>query len=179
MATLYHGTTRENWESIQREGWLGDSHKPVWNCSMREIYFNDTSKADGDDCSLINDTFEQAQIAAAVQNYKGANLVVLRFEIPDEFVEDDSSCPNAEQASAVHPDYMDKAELTGIYNSDQYNPSLRLFYICGLLAGNDFINQEYFTALEIEAAKKLHETDCYLEDLFCHESHTEIEKVAA
>ena len=46
MATLYHGTTRENWESIQKEGWLGGSHKTVWNCSMAEVYFFDAIKAD-------------------------------------------------------------------------------------------------------------------------------------
>lgn len=197
MKTLYHGTTRENWESIQREGWLGDSHKTVWNCSMREIYFFDMSKADDllesnilteskkqdlvDEFHniLINQTFEQAQIAAAVQDFKGTELLVLRFDIPDEFVNDDNSCINTEESSSVDIENMKHSELTGIYVSGNYNPSLRLFYICGLMSDNEYLNMEPFSELEIEAAKIINDAGCYIEDLFCHEWDTELEQVAA
>lgn len=181
MKTLYHGTTRENWENIQREGWLGDSHKTVWNCSCMEVYFFDASKADDETESdvLVNQTFGQAQIAAAVQNYSGTDLVVLRFEIADEFVDDDCSCENASESSSVGVEDMKHAELTGVYVDTNYNPSLRLFYIANLMANNDYLNLESFSELEIQAAEMINDADCYMEDLFCYEWDTELEQVAA
>ncbi len=185
MSTLYHGTTRENWNNIQKEGWLGGSHKTVWNCSLAEVYFFDLSKAYGgmndepEPDILINQTFSQAQIAAAIQNFQGTELVVLRFEVPDEYVTDDYSCENADESVTVDVADMCWAELTGVYVDTNYKSCLRLFYIASLMQSNHYLNLEGFTELELEAAKILAETDCYIEELFNYEWDTELEAVAA
>ena len=148
---------------------------------MAEVYFFDASKSydETENDVLVNQTFQQAQIAAAVQNYRGTELVVLRFEISDEFVGDDFSCENASESSIVDVDDMEHAELTGVYVDTNYNPSLRLFYISNLMMSNEYLNLEGFSELEIQAAKMINDADCYMEELFCHEWDTELEQVVA
>jgi hypothetical protein len=178
MATLYHGTTLENWEQIKAEGWNGDSRVTVWNCSCNEVYFHDLAKHDdqGDwlHDAIVGDALSSAQAAAAVQNYMGETLVVLRFEIDDEYIEDDWSCENMNTiASVVQPEDMQHATLTGEYHSDDYNPAMRLFYVCGLIVGNNhYIRTEKFSDLEHRAMEAIAGSGVYIDELHSPEWHT-------
>ena len=126
--TLFHGTTLANWEKIQREGWNGPSRVTTWYCSCNEIYCWDVDKSDCDDYAedfCIRQAFESAQTSAAVQNFQGTKLIVIRLEVPDEIVEDDLSCENMEQASVVQPEDIRQEHVTAVYSCDSYSTGLR------------------------------------------------------
>lgn len=164
MATLYHGTTLENWERIQSEGWNGPSRKTAWYCSCNEIYCYDLSKSDCDfdpSAFCIRQAFESAQTAAAIQNYLGQSLVVIEFEIDDDLVEDDLSCENmADIASVIQPEDIQPHHVTNVYRCDNYRPSLRLVYVAGLLTYSEYLDKSNFDDVELNAASKLTEVYC-------------------
>jgi hypothetical protein len=171
MATLFHGTTLENWERIQAEGWNGPSRETVWECSLNEVYFHDAAKTDiySDDDNdeeafnrCISAAFSSAQCAAAGLNYLGSSLVVIKIEIDDELTDDDWSCENmSDIATVVRPEDIKPEHVKAVYRCDNYCPSLRLVYVCGLIDNYQF--KQNFSDIEVKVME--HMRDMYIDEL--------------
>lgn len=173
MKTLFHGTTKANYEQILEKGF--SPRNMVWNCSSdTDVYFYDTDKTNYDgeeeeyirqDC--IRRAFESAQITAAVQGFNGSELIVIEIQIDEEHVEDDYSCENMHHtASVVDVDDLEEhGEVKAVYEAEEgYNPSLRFFYIAHLVRDNNYINTYEFTHLEDKACEVIANSEVYLYD---------------
>lgn len=172
MKTLFHGTTKQNFDLILQNGFRPECM--VWNCSDDSVtYFHDLSKSEEPEeeieCQrqrMITDAFSSAQIAAAVQGFSGSELIVLEVEIEDNYVNDDFSCENmAYRASCVNNEDLNEfGKIVSIHTRNNYNPSLRFFYIAGLVCDNDWINTGELSRLEIEACKVIGKSGFYIDE---------------
>lgn len=136
MATLFHSTTRENFESILREGYR--PKQTVWNCSDEcHMYGYDLSKfiEHHEDeptarVEAIWSSIGNGFCAAISQNYQGNEIITMEIEIDNSLIEDDCSCPNVSDiASIIHADDFSIDKIKKVYSCKNYKPSLRIFHM--------------------------------------------------
>lgn len=165
MKTLFHGTTKENYELIKKNGFAPEN--PNWNCSYDcTMYFYDLDKAEDYDTKednrnqCIRQAFESAQLCAAIQGSDKSELIVFEIQIDESYCSDDESCENmADTATEVNVDDLNEyGKIVNIYSCDAYNKSLRFFYIAGLVKTNDYIRFD-FTSMEYQACELIAKLD--------------------
>lgn len=167
---LYHGTTLENLIGLI-ESDFGRAEKTIWNCSNENcLYFYSAEKMveydgaeEGEDAinRAINRAFESGQIGAAL--WQSKKTVVLEFDVEENLIEDDFSCPNMEEAHCVDKDDL-RGKLCGVYIAD-----FNIWFTPWVLGG--LVDSEYFNSFELDDAlmKVIHaisESSVYLEEVF-------------
>lgn len=113
---VYHGTTRDNANKILA-GKQKDSY--TWTCSDDDMLYVWNSKVmlDRGECDNLEEceelciryAFESAQITAAMQEKPQEELVVLCFNIEEDFLDEDISCENMDYSSTINlkePEYI-------------------------------------------------------------------------
>jgi hypothetical protein len=161
--TLYHGTSFENYQSILENGFNGD-RDTIWNCSNDSYtYLWDVKKIgkgeqlDKEDAinQAIQQAFESARIAAAVQKSHSDKIIVFEIEIDSKFVTDDDSCENMSYASKVYnQDLEECGKIKNVYYME-FSPHMILFYLSGLVS-NDYMDlYDNFTQYEINLMEKI------------------------
>lgn len=170
--TVFHGTTYQNYLSIIENGFDKQISTATWDVSDDSmIYLWDLSKCEEYDTEeenrnfLIRSAIESAQITAAVNNETDNRLVVLEMEIDDELLEDDWSCENMSYSSCVHESDIDSNNISTVYDSYNYNPSWRLFYLQGLTKNRNIILESFLSDAEIRAIEALNDAQFYFEDI--------------
>ena len=189
----FHGTTLENAQKLARNGWnwaSQDRPDTNWFCSFpNQVYawcgiwlvrvngdIDDWDKYTEDNGDTGNQiairfAFENAQIAAAIQDFRGDTLVVLgykeeyEYEDPNREFEEvdltgpwscDYSCENTDGAVQAHVDDLVGRIPDKIIICKGYNPMVR----GGLLpVRNDCFPEERFTELEMKIACSLHNNE--------------------
>lgn len=159
MRRLFHGTTKENYQSILENGFNGDlAPSMVWNVSDSSVtYFYDSSKEEFDDQEeCIYRCISNAQITASVHKYLGNEIIVMELEVDDELCEDDESCGPAmvDTATVIDNDYLDVSMIKKVYISDDaYSPFLRLYFLS--CVNHDYLNKDDITSTELTIVEKL------------------------
>lgn len=169
--TYYHGTNADNLPYILKHG-LSINETKLWSCSEDAIYLWEP-KGCGEANCLDEDQYESeafrmanesGQIACAIA--KDCRVVVLKIELDDEEVCNDTSCENM-QDSGAKCIYRDVTidEITEIHVSNELG--LLKGYFISLISGRDYNNCD-FTNIELMVAKAFEgsyifeELDCYI-----------------
>ncbi len=153
----YHGTTEKHLLNILSGNCKETS---TWYCSSDDmLYVYPESKAD-EDQNLIWSALESAQLTAAKDGHN--KIVCIELEIPDDLLQDDLSCDNMSDIASCCELESIKEYITAIYSCDDYNPSLRPFYLAHML-GNYQFNQDDLDFQLREAIGQISKADIHLE----------------
>lgn len=170
---LYHGTTKEAYESILKEG-FGEG-KTVWNCSDNDVtYFfteekvKKSERLDDEDEEEIQNrcierALESAQLTAAFSGSQFQELYVLKIEIDDEEIEiyDDESCPNMKDiASYVENENLKNITFETYVCKTGYNPCMRVFYLQNWY-NHDYADLSCLSDMEEEALEAIQGIEMY------------------
>lgn len=173
MKTLFHATTKENYERIKKEGFKPQNQ--IWSCSNDEmVYFYDLEKLE-DECEgkdgVILRAIESGQITAAIQGSKHPEIYIFEIQIKDIYVEDDYSCENmVDLASEVdYEDLNNFGKVVNVYESKAFNPHLRFFYIANLVETNEYINSFNLSSIEMDACHIIAKSELHIYELFENE----------
>lgn len=189
----FHGTTLKNAQKLARNCWdwaSQDRPDTNWSCSFsNQIYawcgiwyarldgninsWDEYTEDNGDTGNLmaIRMAFENAQISAAVQDFRGDTLVVLgykeeyEYEDPEEEFEEadltgpwstDCSCENMDGAVQSHVNDLIGRVPDKIIVCKGYNPMIR-----GVLlpTRSEYFPRERLTELEMKIACSLHNNE--------------------
>ena len=139
---LFHGTTIENAEKIQKEGF--GYNKKVWDCSLAETYFFTEDffweESSADDFSemwnfAVTETLDQARIALAVENPKDYRGAVLVFDTElmknGSDIQADYSCIGMEDMAVALCD-PDMKGLVAVIHSNHDERESRPFWLASL-----------------------------------------------
>lgn len=161
---LFHGTCEQGYQGIKEFGF--NPEDAVWTCSdLNCSYFWDLNyfeeKEGMTEENVIRRAFEQATVAAAKNDQRSSNLYVIRIVVDDEEIDvmEDNSCENMYGAVCIRNEDLAKVEME-VFVSDDYYPSLRLFYLSGI------VNNRYFDVhLSYVERKAIKEIGC-VEELY-------------
>jgi hypothetical protein len=128
----YHGTNIDNLPSILANGLKTDRNK-IWTCSEEAVYCYsknylqdlEDNYGEGFDPETSNiedyhDDFMRATFDSASTTFAKAKqcvAVVVVFNVPEEELEDDNSCPNMDLANCIYRDIR-LEEIEAIYISN-------------------------------------------------------------
>lgn len=163
---LFHGTTLENARSILSGG---EKNSYTWIVSNDDLlYLWDpyilNAQNDEDDSMnesrAIQQAFESGQITAASAKTPQDKIVVLRFEIPGEEVDEDFSCQNMEGAFCIES--KKAAQYFTNAFSAPHNSRLDAFILSGVI-DRDLFNLETLDENLIEACKAIQKSNAYIE----------------
>lgn len=152
---LIHGTSKKNYN-------IGlDAKKlSVWNASNYDeyMYFWDLNKIKESDETeeniyyALNQAINSALVHACSNNDKKIVLIIKKYEIGNENVENDDSCPNMIYASCIHNDYLEDFETLKIELKNPLNEFYRYLFNRFLIDNEYFdenmVNDEYLTILK-------------------------------
>lgn len=172
----YHGTSADNLDSILKHGLLCTNPGPkVWQPSLDEVYFwgdnfvESECDPDDDDESiewrLMNEAMNSA--VCTIANAKDCRIVIVKFEVPDDEVDTDNSCPSMEAANCI-PRNVTMEEIQTIWLSNDL--SLLRGYFIWMMMNRDMSNME-FTANEMRVA------ECFKNQYWEIEDFVEMEKI--
>lgn len=129
MRFLLHGTSKNGFEGIKTNGFQPNKINNWIFSEPDTVYFYDSAKIK-DKKEIFQLAFEQAALTAAIVNQLSDELYVFYIEIPDDLeLNDDVSCENM-YYKAISVNISDSILVSyRVYKSNDYNPSLRLFYL--------------------------------------------------
>lgn len=147
-----HGTSYESAISMTK-GEKRKTHR-TWNCSdYDKIYVRCISKEDINSNNLVEmfysesyrdfvyDMLKQAignaNITAASQNSQNKKVALMFFQIDDELIEVDYSCPGMDNCFSFHEDKFKEVYQFTVY-CDAYIPLYRIMYLKE--ANNEYLN---------------------------------------
>lgn len=171
----FHGTTKSVADKILSGSLLKEPS--VWSCSEEDFHFyvwpedkliNEYDLGDYDSEEKFNRcvdiAFESAQLTGALN--EECELVVLLFDIPDEYLNDDTSdngwvdLPSMyKKASYIELDEFDVSWIIDIYQYDM-NKWLIPFVLCRLL-GNPMFNKSKIGLMLLHIVEILSKKDNY------------------
>lgn len=178
MKTLYHGTTKENFESIldKRFGSRQSPNDKTWKCSQHDTtYFYDTEAEEFEDSPelALQYAFESAQITAAVQDYRGDSLVVIEVEIEEECTEPDLSASNMDclAVEVKNNDLNRYGEIKRIHTA-KWDIIMKPFVLLNVM-GMEHINLD-LNPIEQRIMESIQGKDIFIDELlhFEHETKT-------
>ncbi len=166
---FYHGTSADNLESILSNG-LSCNENKLWNVSEDNIYLwcpLAVGKAcdckDNEDCEnrAFQMAFESAQFACSIA--KDCRAIVLKIELDDTEIFDDTSCENmiSHGAVCIDRDILIN-EITEIKVSNDL--SILKGYFMNLSLSNDYSNIE-LSSIEKKVAQVFNKAEIYPEDI--------------
>lgn len=172
----YHGTNIDNLPSILANGLKVNKDK-VWTCSEEAIYcysknmFNDLLDNSGADVDMDNvtiedfhDYFMRAAFDSASCTFpksKQCVAVVVVFDVPEDEIIDDKSCPFMDEANCVYRDIQPE-EIKAIYISNDLT-MLKGYYMA-LMFERPLYNF-WPTAFEREIIKVFKNAEIYPENI--------------
>lgn len=136
MGKYYHGTSKENYESILKNGFK--PKKQNWDCSDETVTY--LWSEDEFECpeECVRHAYESAVVSAAVQNSKCKELYVFAFEIEhdDMPIYADLSTDNMENAVTIEHAHINQKirnkDFTVYVYPSGYEPDLRIAYLSSL-----------------------------------------------
>jgi len=171
--TLLHGMSSHAYNELIRLNSFENVLDTTWNCSNGSyLYAYDVDDfIKGEDCEkdlVINRCFESAAIGSAKFNQIDNKLYVVELEIDADEVDilEDTSCENMSYAFEIDRDEITTANIVNVYVSEDYESSLKLFYLSGLL------KNEYFDIDLSDKEIRAIENIGYFEELFDFEFKT-------
>lgn len=172
MKTYYHGTSADNLQDILKNGLRCDTDKS-WSCSQDGIYLWDVEElaiANGrdliEDADYIEDeAFRQAGESGQIACSKATDcrIVVLKVELDENELNEDTSCENMEGSGAkvLYRD-VKLSEIKEIKVSCDL--SLLKGYFIAILFERDYNNVE-FSKIEIAVAEAFKKSEIYPDDI--------------
>ena len=167
---VYHGTNADNLQSIIDNGLLSCPPNRIWTVSEDAVYFygeayllseygEDYLENGSRQDILVRVAAEQAM--TTLGKAKDCRICVVEFQVDDDDIEVDQSCPNMEFASCVPYD-VPPNKIKRIFVSQDL--SLIRGYFIGMMAERDLSALE-FSDFEIEVGRRMRNLEFYLEEM--------------
>ncbi len=160
----YHGTSIENLPSILENG-LKVSQSKIWNVSENAVYcwsknyavelgieFDEIEEYEG---NFLQNAAESGT-CAVVKSRKDCRVCVIKFEVDESELSDDTSCPNMGETNCVYRDIKPE-EILQVFVSKDLS-AYRLFMMGGLLRNNMY-DKDGLDPIEMKFAHKLYQHD--------------------
>lgn len=176
---VFHGTSYENYLKIKKEGFREVEEK-TWLCSiphclycwsperLQEYCFNTPTDLKNAEKAAITGAFENATITAALNGSLTDKVVVIELNVDEDEVRGDYSCMQMDGAVELDIHVANNVIHRAKYHFFEYNPWMRYFYICSLVAfdGVNMLNTSNLSKAEIELMKELNQ--CDLDNVLCN-----------
>lgn len=178
---LYHGTTKEAYDSIMQHGFNATAQIMVWNNSQDNmVYFwdadrlaemngNEDDNEDHKRHAAIIKALESATIAAAL--YSTADQIyVIECTIDDTAVTtlqpDQSGKMEDSGAMQIHWTEVQRSHITAVYVAP-FSQRCALLYLTGLVDRDDDIDlYRHLQTFEIDILRTLAKANTWIDDLY-------------